>query len=205
MKKIINCLPRLLAVTAMVVCVEVASAQTTKDTINPGKPDDPMIMNPEKTNDANAVMTDTGFISKNIMDNMMEIRLSKAGQEKGNAAVKKIAALMVTDHTAMLNDLRMLAASKHAGSVEGHMGGMASRPPMPETTNPEGDFNATWASQMLTMHDAKIRELESFVSVTQDAQIKALAMKALPKIKMHRDMLAQIPGAKTGATNVQVQ
>jgi predicted outer membrane protein len=48
---------------------------------------------------------------------------------------------------------------------------------------------------MLAMHEAKMAELQSFLNTTQDADLKALANKALPKIKMHRDQLTRISGA----------
>jgi predicted outer membrane protein len=64
-------------------------------------------------NDVSASMSDTGFVSKNIMDNMMEVQMSKMGQSKGtDAQVKKAASLMVTDHTQMLADLKALATKK---------------------------------------------------------------------------------------------
>lgn len=178
-------------------------AQTSADTVKTGKTNDPMVVNPDKSNDGIAVnpgktndpmaaMTDTGFINKNIMDNMMEIQLSKLGRDKAtSAAVKKVAGQMITDHTAILNDLKRLAARKGATNQLHEM------PVMPPADMSAGtDFDAKWASAMLTMHEAKIDELEKFMATTRDAGIKAAIGKALPKIRAHRDMLAKIPGAK---------
>jgi predicted outer membrane protein len=67
---------------------------------------------------------------------------------------------------------------------------------MPALGNASGrEFDKLWTSQMLTMHESKLVELQSFVNTTQDADLKALATKAMPKIKMHRDMLATISKA----------
>ena len=163
--------------------------------VDPSKPNDKSLMDPGNTNDDMAVMTDTGFINKNIMDNMMEIRLSKLGRDKAtSAAVKKAATVMITDHTAILNDLKKLAGKKQAGSEENQMNDMHGMPP---SDIPEGaDFNKKWASAMLTMHEAKIDELEKFMVTTHDADLKAAIGKALPKIRAHRVLLAKIPGAK---------
>ena len=182
-------------------------AQTKGDTVKTGKTNDAMVIGPGKvsddgtvvkpgkTNDNMAVMTDTGFISKNISDNIMEIQLSKLGLRKGTSPlVKKAATVMIADHTAILNDLKKLAAKKHVSSAENSMQNMTAMPPV---NIPKGaDFDAKWASAMLAMHEAKIAELQNFISATQDYEIKAAVAKALPKIKMHRQMLAKIPGVK---------
>ena len=163
--------------------------------VDPSKPNDKSLMDPGRTNDDMATMTDTGFINKNIMDNMMEIRLSKLGRDKAtSAAVKKAATVMITDHTAILNDLKKLAGKKQAGSKENQMNGMHGMPPADISEG--ADFNKKWASAMLTMHEEKIDELEKFMMTTHDADLKAAIGKALPKIRAHRVLLAKIPGAK---------
>lgn len=191
---------------AIVIFADDASfAQTQGDTVKTGKTNDPMVINPggasdsmtvkpEKTNDAMAAFTDTGFISKNITDNLIEIKLAKLAQAKGTGAqVKKAAALIISDHTIMLNDLKKLAAKKGV-SQKGSMPDMAS---MPADIVMGSDFNKTWASQMLTMHEEKIAELENTISLSADKDIKAAASRALPKMKLHRDMLLKISGAKS--------
>ena len=178
-------------------------AQTAKDTLKTGKTNDPMVVDPGMPNDSMTVkpavpndemaaLTDTGFISKNIMDNMEEIRLSKLGQSKGRSLqVKRVAALMVRDHTTILNDLKKLAAKKGV-SKHSYMHEMQS---MLMNIASGSNFDKSWASHMLTMHEAKISELENYITLTTDDDIKAAANKALPKIRIHRDMLMKIPGA----------
>lgn len=187
------------------------SGQTNSDTlktgkandamiVNPGKGNDGMAVKPSKPNDGMSVLSDTAFVAKNIDDNRMEIELSKLGQQKGTSiAVKKIAATMVTDHTAILNDLEKLSVKKRATA-----GAFQKEMAMQQPTLPEGkDFDKVWASQMLTMHNAKIAELETFIGLTKDATLKAAVMKAIPKLKAHREMLLKIPGAKENAGAMQ--
>ncbi len=198
--------------TFLFLACKISFCQTQKDTVKTGKTNDPMIVNPGKgndgmavkpsaTNDGMSVMSDTAFINKNIMDNMMEIQLSKMGLNKGTSPqVKKAAAVMITDHTAILNDLKKLAAKKQSGFTGNQMKGMA----MPSINMQKGqDFNQAWATQMLTMHETKIAELESFIGLTQDTELKAAAIKALPKIKMHKDLLLKIPGVKAKSSTSQ--
>ncbi len=77
---------------------------------------------------------------------------------------------------------------------------MSGMPSMPETKGKE--FDQAWANQMLTQHDAKISELQNVLTQTEDADIKALINKALPKVKMHRDLLSKIT-SNTGSTQPQ--
>jgi putative membrane protein len=151
------------------------------------------VVKPGKANDPNVIITDNDFISKNINDNMMEVKLLELGRDKGtDARVKKAATQMLADHTQMLNDLKVLAAKKKI-EVPAVNTNMMTNPSLSEATAKE--FDQTWATQMLTMHEAKITELQNVLNQTQDADIKALAAKALPKIKMHRDMLSKIVGS----------
>ena len=53
------------------------------------------------------------------------------------------------------------------------------------------EFNALFVSQMLQLHQAKVAELQSASSRITDPILKTAVTKALPIIRMHRDMLAR--------------
>ena len=208
MKKFQNKVLSFAATTALILAAFAGTAQVSKDTVKPGKTNDQMVVDPQRSTDGMrvnrgkpaegmAVLTDTGFINKNIADNIMEIQLSKIGLNKGTGQqVKKLARQMVADHTAILNALKKLAATAMAPTAPSNPG-RSAMPTASEGLIEEGkDFNASWASKMLTMHEAKISELESFLPVTQNAELKAVIGVALPKIRAHRDMLSKIPGAE---------
>lgn len=60
------------------------------------------------------VMSDTAFISKNIMDNETEIQLARLGTQKSfDPQIKNLSQQMVSDHTEILNDLRKVARQKN--------------------------------------------------------------------------------------------
>ena len=80
-------------IIAFAVIAHLSYAQTAGDTvklknpndamvINPGKANDSMAVKPPKPNDGMVVMTDTGFISKAIQDNRVEIELATLGEIK---------------------------------------------------------------------------------------------------------------------------
>jgi putative membrane protein len=204
MKKFLFSLPKMIAIASLSLAVSCNSSDQADD--NDGQGDistnhnvkgDSSMTDTTRTatsgmgNDITSAMSDTGFISKNIMDNMMEVQMSKVGRDKGtDAQVKKLAGQMVTDHTQMLNELKAIAPKKGASTHASHTMDMSS---MPALGNASGrEFDKLWTSQMLTMHETKLAELQSFMNTTQDADLKALATKAMPKIKMHRDMLVTI-------------
>jgi predicted outer membrane protein len=211
MKKTKNCIKALVLSATIAFATTATFAQTSKDTVKLGHGNDPMNVNPGKANDGMAVkpgeshdgmsvMSDTSFLSKNIMDNRMEIQLAKIGQQKGtDPATKKVAAQMISDHTALLQELEKLASAKPGVSSK------SKAADMPTSNFPDGkEFDAAWAGQMLTMHDAKIAELERFLSLTKDPALKSVVLKALPKIKGHRELLLQIPGAKGKSGTSQI-
>lgn len=223
MKKLSACLPQLLISTSLVVAVACNSGSTTSSSTDSasnstnntsstsgtgtsgstgttGMQDSSSAMKTGNTNDTSTAMTANDFISKNITDNNMELQLIKMGRDKGsNAQLKKAAAQMFTDHTQMASDLKKVAGKKQV-TVPAANGDMSAMPNMSSASGKE--FDQEWASQMLTMHEAKINELQNVLSQAQDADIKALATKALPKIKMHRDMLSKLTSS-TGSTQPQ--
>jgi len=72
---------------------------------------------------SSAGLPDSGFVKKNIMDNMMEINLSKLALQKSTSKeITAIAQQMVTDHSMILNDLQSYA-SGHNIRIAGLPGG----------------------------------------------------------------------------------
>jgi predicted outer membrane protein len=63
-------------------------------------------------------------------------------------------------------------------------------------------FDRIWASEMLAMHETKLSELSTSLNTLSDPELKSVVTSAIPKIKMHRDMLAQQnPGKKSGTNS----
>jgi predicted outer membrane protein len=144
-----------------------------------GGMDMPMSMGP---------ITDTGFLRKGIISNMMEIKMSEAARDRGNSAVRKVAAQMIKDHTQMLSDLTSLAGKM---GVEVPDESTMSMNTMDDMTSDQ--FNRTWATQMFVMHKKKVRDLQMAIPKLQDPTLKAAASSALPKVKLHTEMLAKLP------------
>jgi predicted outer membrane protein len=158
--------------------------------VQPGKVNDGMAIKPAPHHDGMSVLSDTAFLAKNIKDNLLEIQLSKLAQAKSTSpTVKRVAGIIRTNHTAILNDLLKLSPAKPGNGAD-----QAGEMPMP--TLPNGtEFEAAWAGEMLKMHEVKIIELETFIGLTKNEALKAVVIKAIPKIKAQRALLLKIPGA----------
>ena len=177
-------------------------AQSPLDTIKPGTANDPMAIKPEATDDGIAVkpvtpnmrmfaISDTAFLAKNILDARLGIQLSKlAGEKAKTQAVKKIAEQMIKDHSEILAVLMKLAPKTSAGALN-----KLNEPALPRSLQVE-DFDAAWAGLMLRMHELKIEEMETFINMTNNLKLKEVILRTIPKIKMHREVLLQVPGAK---------
>lgn len=203
MKKLIKSLPRMFTVCASLLILSCGSPNNDKpndtDRTEPGNGSNHSASGDTSMTDTTrnatsgmgnslAPLSDTGFLTKNVIDNNMEIDLSKLGKSKStDKQVKAVANQMIADHTQMLKDVKALAAKKHVTLPE------YNTMPATDLGNATGkEFDKMWVQHMLTGHEAKLAELQSVINSTQDADIKALAGKALPKVQMHRDMLAKI-------------
>jgi predicted outer membrane protein len=83
------------------------------------------------------------------------------------------------------------------GSGMGSMTGMGD---MGALMNARGaEFNRLWTTQMLTMHEAKLATLQTASTTLTDAALKAVVLKAIPIVRMHRDALSRMNTG--GSTN----
>ena len=181
MKRLLLNFPRLMVTCILVLSITVSSAQKkAKSSKGKGlkKGHTKMMMTP---------ITDTGFLSKNIRSNMMEIHMSEAGRDRGNKEMIRAAEMMIKDHTQILTDLTTIAGRLGVVVPEDTDMNMA----MGDNMNAKL-FNITWTNQMLTMHKAKVKELEMAIPQLKDPALKAAASSALPKVKLHTQMLEKI-------------
>lgn len=205
MKKTLQSLSRIIVAGTILLAVSCNSAQTHDDTdrtesengsSHPEGSDTSMTDTTRNItsgtgNDVSAAMDAQGFISKNISDNMTEIQLSKLGQQKGSdKRVKELAGKMVTDHNKILNDLKSAAVEKQ---VTVPADNNAAAPHMETMQSATGkQFDQMWVAHMATMHQTKLAELQNAMNQTQDADVKALATKAYPIVKMHTETLQSL-------------
>lgn len=147
--------------------------------------------NDEKFED-NDMENDADFVAGTVESNYGEIKFAQlATQNSSNPEVKKMAAMLVTDHTKTLNELKALASNK-AISVPVEEDAEARRKTERFSDEAGKDFDKKWCKEMIDRHEESINKFEKRIDKTEDAELKAWLNKTLPTLKSHRDQLQSI-------------
>lgn len=147
--------------------------------------------NDEKFED-NDMENDADFVARTVELNYGEIKFAQlASQNSSNPEVKKIAAMLVTDHTKTLNELKAFASSKSI-SVPVEEDDEARRKTERFSDEAGKDFDKKWCKEMIDRHEESINKFEKRIDKTEDADLKAWLTKTLPVLKSHRDQLEAI-------------
>lgn len=147
--------------------------------------------NDEKFED-NDMENDADFVAKTVELNYGEIKFAQlANQNSSNPEVKKMAAMLVADHTKTLNELKALASAK-AITVPVEEDDEARRKTERFADEAGKDFDKKWCKEMIDRHEESINKFEKRIDKTEDAELKAWMTKTLPTLKSHRDQLEAI-------------
>lgn len=142
---------------------------------------------------------DTGaFVDNVVQGNMYEIAAAKIAQQKSASAdVKDFAKMMVTDHTAMLNEMKPLitkAGKTPPTELDQRRNGLLDNLRAAGTK----DFDKTYIDQQVAAHEETLSLLKGYADNGDNADLKAAATKAVPKVQGHLDKAKAIQ-AKLGA------
>ncbi len=149
--------------------------------------------------DSNNAKFDTHIQEKNaqlmvdlVAGQYAEIRLSRYAQMKSqNADIKSTSAMMITDHSAMLGNLRTMAAQKNI-TVPNEDSTMVNNKIDNWKNDKPMEFDKDWNDQMISMHNDDIKKMRNAVDDKDcDADIKNLINNSLPTVQMHLDKLNQ--------------
>lgn len=132
------------------------------------------------------VSTDA-FVTNAAISDMYEIQAGQIAQKKGQAAgVKDFGKMMVTDHTAMTNEMKPLVTA--AGKTP-PTGLDERRKGMIDNLNAASaaDFDKTYLAQQEAAHNEALTLMQGYADNGDDAGLKAAAAKAVPKVQAHLD------------------
>jgi putative membrane protein len=136
--------------------------------------------------------SDAAFLKDGAEGGMDEVKLGELALQNGvGDRVKQFGQRMVDDHTKMNNELQPLAARKHVTlptdiSVRQH----ASYKLLSAKSGEE--FDKSYISSMVKDHEEDIAAFQKEASNGTDADVKALASKALPTLQEHLRMAQDI-------------
>ncbi len=187
MKKIQMILFAAIASMMMYSCGSGDEADNTRENQNPGSTDS---VGTGATNHNNADNEDATFLSEAAYGGMKEVEAGKVAKQKGQSKdVKNLAGMMVTDHTAMNEKVKALAAKKNIQLPDSLR---AEDMDMIRNNKKTGaDFDKEYANMMVDDHEGTISKFENAANNSKDPEIKALANEALPKLRHHLEMSKQ--------------
>jgi putative membrane protein len=129
---------------------------------------------------------DVQFISRVAGHNESEIAYGKMAESKAqSAAVKRIAAQLVNDHTRMNKDLVALGEKK----------GLKLNPGATKAEAISGNFDKSYLQMVETEQQDRIAEFQKAAASANDSDLRAWAARNLPTLKAH---LAMVRDASKG-------
>ena len=133
--------------------------------------------------------TTADFVKEIAISDMFEIASSQLAQEKGTAAEKTFATMMVVDHTKTSNELKSLVSSGKvdakipAGLDEVHQSKLN------KLTSANGqDFALAFQTDQVNAHKNAVHLFERYARSGENAELKSWAGQTLPALKHHLDM-----------------
>jgi putative membrane protein len=144
--------------------------------------------NDEKFED-NDEEKDADFVANTVAANYGEIKFAQlANQRSADPELKKIATMLVTEHTKTLDELKSLAQAK-AITVPVEEDDEARRKTERFSDEAGKDFDKKWCKEMIDRHEESINKFEKRLDKTEDPELKAWINKTLPHLRMHLEKL----------------
>jgi putative membrane protein len=182
MKRIFRLLT-LVSLVSMLACNE-----AKRDSENEDSKEVAEEANDEKFED-NDLEKDADFVANTVAANYGEITFAQLANERSSdPEVKKIATMLVTDHTKTLNELKSLAQAK-AITVPVEADDEAQRKTERFSDEAGKDFDKKWCKEMIDRHEESINKFEKRLDKTEDPELKAWITKTLPHLRMHLEKL----------------
>jgi putative membrane protein len=148
------------------------------------------------TSSVTAPNSTEGLITGVTLTDMYQIQAGKIAEAKGQSpGVKDFGKMMVTDHTAMTNQMKHLFA--------------ATKLPIPTELGPRGkgmisalnaaspaDFDKLYLDQQKAAQEAELALLKGYADAGESTDIKPAAAKAVPKTQAHLDKVHELQAAQ---------
>ncbi len=154
-----------------------------------------------KTGDMKTSSSDSKFMMMAATSDMNEIGLSNMALQKSTSDdVKKMAQMMVDDHTKSSEELKPLAMSK--GVALPAMMDAKHKSMMDKMSAMSGmDFDMMYTKAMVKDHEKAVKMFQKESMNGKDADAKAFAVKSLPVLQMHLTMAQEMSGKMKGMSN----
>ncbi len=173
------------AILALMMCVSNGFAQNTTNSNS-------------NTQTSGKKNSDSKYMMMAATSDMNEIGLSQQALSKStNDEVKKLAQMMIDDHTKSSEELKPIAASKGVTLPtemdSKHKSGMEKMSAMSGM-----DFDMAYVKMMVKDHEKAVALHQKEAGNGKDAEAKAFAAKTLPVVQMHLDMSRKLMSSMSG-------
>lgn len=142
------------------------------------------------------VSTDA-FVNNAAMGDMYEIQAGRIAEKKGQSAgVKDFGKMMVTDHTALSNEMKPLitaAGKTPPPALDERRKGLLDN----LNAAPASDFDKVYLDQQEAAHNEALTLMQGYADHGDNARLKAAAAKAVPKVQAHLDKVKQLRSQPT--------
>jgi putative membrane protein len=138
---------------------------------------------------------DSEFMTKAASGGILEVALGKEVTQRATSPeAKQAAQMMVTDHTKANTELKALAAKK--GITLPPTLGDDQKKVFDDVLAKKGaDLDKEYVKEMIKDHHEDIKEFTDASAKAGDPEIKALAAKTVPVLKMHLAMFEKLQAA----------
>lgn len=139
---------------------------------------------------------DIAFVKMTASSSKFEIELGRLAKERTkSASVKKFANMMVEDHTKIAHDLHDAAKEgRYPIPVAMHSRLQAKLDKFKDYAGP--NFDQEYLGQLVVEQEQDIALLTRATKESKDEQLKAFAVKNLPIVQRHLEMVKQLQGEK---------
>lgn len=137
-------------------------------------------------------MSTDAFVSNATESNVYEVEAGKIAQEKAQSAdVKAFGQQMVTDHTAMLNEMKPIitqAGFTPPAELDERRKGLLDN----LRAASAAEFDQVYLDQQEAAHEEALTLMRGYAENGDNAALKDAAAKAAPKIEMHLQKVNQL-------------
>ena len=128
------------------------------------------------------------FIKEAAMSDMLEIEAAKIAQQKGNAAEKKFAAQMVTDHTKTSAELKEMVSGEMKSALPTGLDDSAQKKLNRLRDAKADDFAGEYDPMQVSAHKDAVSLFERYAKGGDNPKLKDWAGKTLPALQHHLAM-----------------
>ena len=142
--------------------------------------------------------TTADFVKEVAISDMFEIESNKLAEQKGNAAEKRFASMMVADHTKTSTELKGLVSG---GKVQAELPtalDSSHQSKLDKLKNQSGkDFSSDFDSMQVSAHKDAVSLFERYAKGGDNAELKDWAGKTLPALRHHLEMAQKLDDARS--------